>query len=119
MRWRPPAPGFDSDHWRTKTVKVRAESLELWEASTSGSMSSSNASAKAIADANGSLKEMNGSAEDGSDASSESTSGRVSGGAPAPLSITSDEVNFLVYRYLQESGTFRPYYCPYLIDILG
>eukprot|EP00521_Asterionellopsis_glacialis_P014045 CAMPEP_0195293118 /NCGR_PEP_ID=MMETSP0707-20130614/11706_1 /TAXON_ID=33640 /ORGANISM="Asterionellopsis glacialis, Strain CCMP134" /LENGTH=866 /DNA_ID=CAMNT_0040353755 /DNA_START=24 /DNA_END=2624 /DNA_ORIENTATION=+ len=66
-------------------------------------MSSSNAGAKTPANASGVVKDMNGSADDGSDASSDSNSGRGSG-APAPLSITSDEVNLLVYRYLQESG---------------
>ena len=48
-------------------------------------------------------KIMNENTDDASDESSDDTQGRTSA-APPTMSITSDEVNFLVYRYLQESG---------------
>lgn len=66
-------------------------------------MSSSAASAKGGANASaGESKNSNGSADDGSDSSSDSTAGQPD--AALAMSITSEEVNFLVYRYLQESG---------------
>jgi hypothetical protein len=47
-----------------------------------------------------------------SDSGNDSTDEGGGGGEPqrsTPMSVSSDEVNFLVYRYLQESGTCTTY----------